>query len=106
MREVKSEEARRTFRDLLDEAERGGVIGILRYDRPAAIMVPPDWYARDMALRKAVLAFTHDTDGHWLPGESELPVGELLRLIGEAALKDLEANDASEHPNAGGNQKP
>jgi prevent-host-death family protein len=46
MRQVKSEEARRTFRGLLDEAERGGVVQILRYDRPVAVLVPAEWYER------------------------------------------------------------
>jgi len=44
MRQVKSEEARRNFRDLLDEAERGGFIEVLRYDRPVAVLVPAGWY--------------------------------------------------------------
>ena len=44
MRQVRSEEARRTFRELLDEAERGGGVQILRYDRPVAVLVSADGY--------------------------------------------------------------
>jgi prevent-host-death family protein len=44
MRRVKSEEARRNFRSLLDEAERGEPIEVQRYDRPVAVLVPADWY--------------------------------------------------------------
>lgn len=47
---VKSDEARRRFRDLLTEAERGGVVEIRRYDTPTAVMVSPDWYERAAAL--------------------------------------------------------
>jgi prevent-host-death family protein len=44
MKRLKSEEARRNFRDLLDEAERGEPTEVLRYDRPVAVLVPADWY--------------------------------------------------------------
>jgi len=92
MKSVQSEEARRNFRAILNEVEHDGEhVEIQRYQVPAAVMVPPDWYRRTSAIVDAVRAFTHDSDGHRLPGESELPVGELLRLIGDAAIKDLEA---------------
>jgi len=44
MKQIGSEEARRTFRDLLDEAQRGEVIEILRYDKSVAVLVPAWWY--------------------------------------------------------------
>ncbi len=90
MKQVGSEEARRAFRDLLDEAMRGESTEIQRSGKPVAVLVPADWYRNALVLQRGVHAFTHDTDGHRLPGESELPVGELLSAIGEAAISELE----------------
>jgi len=45
MKQLGSEEARRTFRDLLDEAQRGERTEISRNGKPVAVMVPADWYA-------------------------------------------------------------
>ena len=42
--QVRSDEARRTLRTLLDQAERGYHVTILRYDKPVAVLVPVDWY--------------------------------------------------------------
>ena len=44
MKQIGSEDARRTFRDLLDDAQRGEAVEILRYDKPVAVLVPADWY--------------------------------------------------------------
>lgn len=46
MRQMKSDEARRAFRGLLDEVERDpeAAIEILRYDRPVAVVVSAAWY--------------------------------------------------------------
>jgi PHD/YefM family antitoxin component YafN of YafNO toxin-antitoxin module len=42
---VRSDEARTKLRDLLDEiAHDGARIYVLRYDKPAAVLVPVDWY--------------------------------------------------------------
>lgn len=42
---VRSDEARRNFRELLDEVEHRGMhITIARYDKAAAVLVPVDWY--------------------------------------------------------------
>lgn len=50
MREVHSDEARRGLRPLLDEVEHHGErVTILRWDRPVAVMVPPDWYEKARA---------------------------------------------------------
>ena len=48
MRDIKSDEARRTFRDLLDEVERDpeAAVRISRYDRPVAVVVSAVWYER------------------------------------------------------------
>lgn len=46
-RQVRTEEARRNFRELLNEVEHQGAhIAITRYDNPSAILVPLDWYER------------------------------------------------------------
>lgn len=43
-RVVWADEARRNLRNLLDEVARGYHITILRYDKPAAVLVPVEWY--------------------------------------------------------------
>ena len=44
-RQVRSDEARRELRGLLNAVEHDGEhVTILRYDTPAAVMVPVDWY--------------------------------------------------------------
>lgn len=53
-KQVRSDEARRTLRDLLDEVEHHDVhVTILRYDKPAAVLVSPDWYEQAKALISA-----------------------------------------------------
>ena len=48
MRQLRSDEARRQFRDLLDEVQRdpAAAIQVLRYDKPVAVVVSPEWYER------------------------------------------------------------
>jgi PHD/YefM family antitoxin component YafN of YafNO toxin-antitoxin module len=42
---VRSDEARAKLRDLLDDIARDDAhIYVLRYDKPAAVLVPVDWY--------------------------------------------------------------
>ena len=44
-RQVRSDDARRHLRDLLNEVERDGShITILRYDTPSAVLVPVGWH--------------------------------------------------------------
>lgn len=43
---VKSDDARRRMRALLNQVERGGFVEICRYQDPAAVMVPVEWYHR------------------------------------------------------------
>jgi prevent-host-death family protein len=44
-KQLRSDQARRNFRGLLDEVEHHDVhITILRYDQPAAVLVSPQWY--------------------------------------------------------------
>lgn len=51
MRDVRSDEARRQFRDLLDEVQgdAGAAIRILRYDTPVAVIVSQEWYEQATA---------------------------------------------------------
>jgi prevent-host-death family protein len=47
---VRSDEARSKFRDLLDEvAHDDAHIFVLRYDKPAAVIVPVEWYEQVLA---------------------------------------------------------
>ncbi len=47
MESVNIEEARRTLGDLVDQARiAGSPTLIMRYRKPAAILVNPDWYHR------------------------------------------------------------
>jgi PHD/YefM family antitoxin component YafN of YafNO toxin-antitoxin module len=42
---VRSDEARAKLRDLLDDIARTGAhVYVLRYDTPAAVLVPVEWY--------------------------------------------------------------
>jgi len=47
---VRSDEARRRLRELLNEIGAGRVVEIRRYDTPEAVMVSPQWFARAAAL--------------------------------------------------------
>jgi PHD/YefM family antitoxin component YafN of YafNO toxin-antitoxin module len=51
VRDLKSDAARRGFRDLLDEIEHdpGAAVRILRYERPVAVLVSAGWYERAIA---------------------------------------------------------
>ena len=44
MKQIGSDEARRRFRDLLDDAQRGEPAEIARNGKPIAVLVPADWY--------------------------------------------------------------
>lgn len=53
-KQVRSDEARRNLRDLLDEVEHHDVhVTILRYDKPAGVIVSVDWYEQAKALIEA-----------------------------------------------------
>ena len=45
-----SEEARRDWRRVLNDAERGAPTAITRYGDIAAVVVSPDWYQMAVAL--------------------------------------------------------
>ena len=44
MKQLGSEEARRRFRDLLDDAQRGEAAEISRNGKLVAVLVPANWY--------------------------------------------------------------
>ena len=50
MDEVTSEEARRNFRRILNDAEYGRPTVVTRYGEPVAVVVDPDWYHMAVAL--------------------------------------------------------
>jgi prevent-host-death family protein len=49
MKQLGSDEARRAFRDLLDEAVRGEHTEISRNGKPVAVLVPAGWYGTVLA---------------------------------------------------------
>jgi prevent-host-death family protein len=53
-RRVRSDEARRTLRNLLDAVERDGArITVCRYETPVAVLVPVAWYREALAALEA-----------------------------------------------------
>jgi antitoxin (DNA-binding transcriptional repressor) of toxin-antitoxin stability system len=53
MKQVRSDEARRTFRDILNDVEHQGEhVEILRYKTPAVVIVPIEWYVHAKAALK------------------------------------------------------
>lgn len=53
MREIRSDDARQNWRDLLNEVEHDGEhVTILRYNRPAAVIVPKDWYEQAVQMTR------------------------------------------------------
>ena len=59
MKQIGSEEARRAFRDLLDEAVRGESVEISRNGKPVAVLVPAEQHER---TRAALRAFADSDD--------------------------------------------
>jgi len=92
MESYSSEAARREWRRILNKVDHGERVEVTRYGEPVAVVVPADWYRNVLAIQRGIHAFTHDTDGNRLHDESELPVGELMSAIGEAAIEGLETD--------------
>jgi prevent-host-death family protein len=44
MEQYTSEDARKQWRRILNETERGERVGVTRYGKPLAVVVPADWY--------------------------------------------------------------
>ena len=61
---VKSDEARTRFRELLDHAERGGDVRILRYNRPVATMTIADPNPLDDRLLAMAAIIREEGDDH------------------------------------------
>lgn len=53
MEQYTSEDARREWRRILNEVERGEPVGVTRYGKPLAVVVPAEWYERAQALMAA-----------------------------------------------------
>ena len=51
--QVRADEARRNLRGILDEVARGAHVTILRYDTPAAVVVPVEWHEKATAALEA-----------------------------------------------------
>jgi prevent-host-death family protein len=48
---VSSEDTRRRFRELMDSVEHHGVhVTVMRYRKPAVVIVPIDWYEQAKSL--------------------------------------------------------
>lgn len=62
LRRVRSDDARRNWRSIFNEAERGGFIGIGRYqDEPTVAVVPVEWLRKILAERGETLNVTSGT---------------------------------------------
>lgn len=53
MEQRSTEDARREFAALVEDVLRGQHIGITRYGRSVAVIVPDDWYAKAKAALDA-----------------------------------------------------
>jgi prevent-host-death family protein len=92
---VRSDEARTHFRDLLDAAEHGEHITILRYEKPVAVLIPVEWHQETEEARtterKRIAAFLRDEaagmrrrgellsayTAEWMAGEID-PLGPVM----------------------------
>ena len=60
-RQVRSDEARRNLRELLNAVEHDGEhVTILRYDTPAAVIVPVEWHEQAKAALTDPAEDRHD----------------------------------------------
>lgn len=90
---VKSDEARTRFRELLDHAERGGEVRILRYQRPVAVMASPDPNPLDNRLL-AMARILRDNSGNGasdIAGEIEADAAYMRE-----ALRGSDGSDIAE----------
>jgi prevent-host-death family protein len=78
MKLVGSQEARRDFRDLLDDAQRGESAEISRNGKSVAVLVPAEWYKH---TRAALRAFTDSNDPPVSAGEVRKHVVHLAGLL-------------------------
>jgi prevent-host-death family protein len=50
---ISSDEARRRWRDLLDEAQAGATAEIVRNGKPVAVLVPVEWHRAALTALEA-----------------------------------------------------
>ena len=62
-----SEDARREWRRILNAVESGEAVGITRYGKPLAVVVPADWFEQAKALIEA----TGKEPGHERAGSTQ-----------------------------------
>lgn len=80
IKRVLSDDARKRFREILDDVEhRGGVYEISRYRDPAAVLVPPEWFA----LAQAAVSLLADDTTVALTVPTATQAGRLRRLVSE-----------------------
>lgn len=91
-----SEDARKEWRRILNEAERGEPVGVTRYGKRIAVVMPASRYAEAMGVWGGVHAATLGSDGKPLPNDATITVGELHSAIGEATLAELKAQSPEE----------
>jgi PHD/YefM family antitoxin component YafN of YafNO toxin-antitoxin module len=77
---MRSAEAQEKFRKLLDDAEDGKHTYILRYDKPAAVLVPVDWYEQVRAFQESGRAA--DSPGPRLAAAADPLENVVKRLAG------------------------
>jgi prevent-host-death family protein len=82
MNSYSSDDARRSFRHLLDDVMRGEHLAITRYGDKVAMLVPADFYEDAVAASRSVLADEIERVVGGYPGNEEerpkLGVGEFL----------------------------
>jgi len=85
MKSYQSGDARLKMREILTAVERGEHIGILRYDTPTAIVVPPEWYEHT----RAALAAFGDSGDPAVGGDPPVSANEVRKhIVTLAALLD------------------
>ena len=96
MKQVGSEEARRSFRDLLDEVQGGASAEIMRYDKAVAVLVPAGWYDAVLGYLSAT-AFTDEMPDEWRVLSDTLHEG---RRRGGAAMREAGEQAAAKERDA------
>jgi hypothetical protein len=107
MKQLRSDEARRAFRDLLDDVQRDpdAAVQILRYDKPVAVMVSAEWYERAASAAGDVRRIALDLY-EWLDvagrgsGDAGSLIGNtrlhVIEISGVADPRDLTAGETAQ----------
>lgn len=91
-REISLEDARPKLEELVDRADRGEEFVILRYEKPAAVLVSTRIYEQHLADRKKSFQVLHDLWAQLPP--SEMSEEELDALIAKAVTEVREERRA------------